>query len=116
MRSLGAKVTTDVRPRIKVIYQNKKITSRALMNFMGVNGHVKCSLSIKKIREQSILELEKRRKRKLIRVFQQIVLKAAHAFVPNEAEELIHESMKDFVSADAKKRRIAEGTWCLWKR
>lgn len=64
---------------------------------MAVNGYTKCSLMIKKIRQKSLGRQEKKEKRKLIRLFQQVVYKAAHSSFPDEANKLVCESMKDFI-------------------
>lgn len=52
------------------------------MTCIGVNGHTECGLSIKKIRKQGLKNIEEKHKKKLLRLFGQIVLKAAHEFVP----------------------------------
>lgn len=69
-KEVSQKGNRDLAPRMKLIGPGTKVTSRGLMKFMGVNGYTKCSLGIKKIRQQTLEKLEKKQRRKLIRLFQ----------------------------------------------
>lgn len=81
------------------------------MTFMGVNGYTKCSLMINKIRQKSLGKLEKKQKRKLIRLFQQTVFKATHAFLPDYANKLIYiyAPMRDLIPEDTQQEGFFKG-------
>lgn len=64
------------------------------MDFMGVNGYTKCSLGIKKKRKYGWQDLDVKSKNKLVRVFGHIIWKAAHAFLLDEPEFFVRESLK----------------------
>lgn len=68
------------------------------MDLFGVSGYTKCSLGITKLRKTELADITNLQKRKLLRLFQKIVLKEAHAFLPKEPENLVMEVMKEFVT------------------
>lgn len=64
---------------------------------MGVNGYTKYTLGVRKLKMMTASQIPKKQKHKLIRLFQQIVLKTEHAFLPKDPETLVMESMTEFV-------------------
>lgn len=65
---------------------------------------------LKKLRKTTIRNKEKKSKKKLVRLFQKIMLKEAHALLPEEPEALISEAMDQFIPRE---RRNSAFEKCL---
>lgn len=83
------------RSKQRIIAPGTKVTAMGLMKMMGVSGSTMSGLGLKKIRKTPIATMDEKQKKKLLRVFRNLVVKAAHAFLPNEPGTLIAEAVGD---------------------
>lgn len=88
-----------------------KFTAVGIMKMMGVSGATMSAVGVMKLRKGKVAAVEPRHKQKLLRVFRNVVVKAAHAFTPKDPGGLIGESLGDVghgaLRIDRPKRSLA---------
>lgn len=79
--------------------QAKKLYPTSLMNFMCTSGKDKSTLQLKNIRMKQVKDIDYVKRKKLVRIVKNMLLKVSESFLPNDAKGLLAAAMRE-ISVD----------------